>query len=146
MKNIQWPLVVGAVVVGGVLLYAVAKKKPGESMAKTLGMGAVTAVGDAAAGAVVGLGSLIGIPETNTDQCSADIAAGRMWDASFSCPAGRFLSAINGQKTPADTAQSESELIDRQIEAHQIATAGLTGVYSDGEKTEQYDEMGNRIF
>lgn len=65
--------------------------------------GAVQAVGDAGAGAVIGAGQLVGIPATNADQCGLDLAAGRYWDASFSCPAGRFLSArFGGDEKPVD--------------------------------------------
>jgi len=53
--------------------------------------GAVGAVADAGAGAVLGIGDVIGIPRTNETQCQADLKAGRLWDASFSCPAGTFI-------------------------------------------------------
>lgn len=56
---------------------------------------AVGAVGDAAAGAVVGAGQLVGIPATNQTQCHKDLAAGSWWDASFSCPAGTFIGAVS---------------------------------------------------
>ena len=52
---------------------------------------AVGAVGDAAVGTVKGIGSLVGIPDTNQSQCQRDVAAGKWWDASFSCPAGTFI-------------------------------------------------------
>lgn len=47
-----------------------------------------------ATGVVVGIGEAVGVPETNQDKCAADLAAGRTWDASFSCPAGTFLKSI----------------------------------------------------
>lgn len=53
--------------------------------------GAISAAGNAATGTVLGIGDAVGIPRTSESQCSADLAAGRLWDASFSCPAGRFL-------------------------------------------------------
>lgn len=55
--------------------------------------GAVAAVGDAAVGTVKGVATWFGIPDTNQSQCDKDLAAGRYWDASFSCPAGRFIGA-----------------------------------------------------
>ena len=45
---------------------------------------------------VQGMGELVGVPDTNTDQCEKDLAAGRHWDASFSCPASRYLGSVTG--------------------------------------------------
>ncbi len=39
-------------------------------------------------------GELVGVPRTDVTQCQADLAAGRYWDASFSCPAGTFLKGV----------------------------------------------------
>lgn len=57
---------------------------------RAVGSGAV----DFVDGVVVGVGSGMGVPETDAAQCDADLAAGDMWAASFSCPAGRWLSAV----------------------------------------------------
>lgn len=44
--------------------------------------------------------ALFGVPETNATQCQLDIAAGKWWDASFSCPVGTFIpSAIQAMST-----------------------------------------------
>ncbi len=43
---------------------------------------------------VQGAGDLVGIPRTDQSQCALDMAAGRWWDASFSCPAGDFLKGV----------------------------------------------------
>lgn len=40
------------------------------------------------------VGDLVGVPRTDLSQCDADLAAGRTWDASFSCPASKFLKGI----------------------------------------------------
>ena len=53
--------------------------------------GAVGAVGDAAAGAVVGIGQVFGIPATDEDKCQAAIASVDHWRQSFDCPAGTFI-------------------------------------------------------
>lgn len=59
------------------------------------------AAGDAAAGVVVGLGESIGIPRTNQSACDLALAEGRTWDASFACPALRFLrEGIFGSSEP----------------------------------------------
>lgn len=87
------PVALGALLIGAGLLVAVwAKKKPGESWAGAAGSAAVGAVADAGAGAVLGIGDVVGIPRTETSKCAADLEAGRLWDASFSCPAGVFIS------------------------------------------------------
>ena len=88
-------LVAGAVGLGA-LLYVWSQKRDGQSLAGAAGSAAVEAVADAGAGAVIGIGEVFGIPATDSDQCSIDLANGDFWAASFSCPAGRFLSAITG--------------------------------------------------
>lgn len=71
----------------GAVLYLATR--PGA--AASLGTGAVNAVADLGGGVVLGVGDVVGLPRTDTDQCSRDLAAGNTWDASFSCPAGRFI-------------------------------------------------------
>ena len=88
-------VVAGAVGLGA-LLYVWSQKRPGQSMAGAAGSAAVEAVADAGAGAVIGIGEVFGIPATDSDQCSIDLANGDLWAASFSCPAGRWLSAVTG--------------------------------------------------
>lgn len=68
------------------------KKKPGQSLAAAAGTAAVTAAADVAAGTVVGVGEVFGIPATNMTECERAKAEGRTWDASFACPAGDFIS------------------------------------------------------
>lgn len=62
------------------------------------------AVGDAAGGVVLGLGDSLGIPRTSESECDKAIREGRTWDASFACPAGRFvregLFGYSGKATP----------------------------------------------
>lgn len=59
-----------------------------------IGGAAVEAVDGAIGGAVVGVGSLVGIPATNRTQCEIDKAKGDTWAASFSCPAKDFLQYV----------------------------------------------------
>lgn len=58
--------------------------------------GAVNVVTDAASGVVVGIGESVGIPETDAQKCENAITSGEYWEASFWCPAGRFLKASTG--------------------------------------------------
>lgn len=60
----------------------------------------IGAAGDVGAGVVLGVGDSVGIPRTSQDQCDQDLASGRMWDASFSCDAGRFIRGATGGYVP----------------------------------------------
>ena len=70
--------------------------------ARTLARSAAALPGNVAAGVVEGVGASVGVPQTDLSQCDADLAAGRMWSASFSCPAGKFIGAVFG--SPGDEA------------------------------------------
>lgn len=62
----------------------------------------VGAVGDAASGAVLGIGDVLGIPRTDMTECERALAEGRTWDASFACPAGTFISSLTGSDYQPD--------------------------------------------
>lgn len=64
-------------------------KNFGQDLAKN----ATNAVGNTAAGVVTGIGSQLGVPETNPQKCSAAIGSNDWWNASFYCPAGSFISS-----------------------------------------------------
>jgi hypothetical protein len=68
-------------------------KKVSSAASTAISEGAA-AVDGAVANAVIGAGGVVGIPATNDDQCSLDIARGDMWAASFSCTASRFIDAV----------------------------------------------------
>ena len=68
--------------------------------ARSIAASVASLPGDLAAGAVEGVGQSVGVPATDATQCAADLAAGRMWRASFSCPAGKFIGAVFG--SPGD--------------------------------------------
>lgn len=57
---------------------------------------AVRVIHDAATGAVIATGELVGIPATDAAKCEADVEAGDWWGASFACPAGTFLKTAGG--------------------------------------------------
>ena len=75
---------------------------------------------NAAAGAVEGIGLAVGIPRTNVSQCQADKAAGRWWDASFSCTATDFVSsgvgAVFGSTRVQEATQADVRRIDNAID------------------------------
>lgn len=78
---------------GGAVLAAlayVALKGPA-AVGADIGGAAVDMVDGVLSGAVVRVGEKVGVPQTNVSACDRAIAEGRTWDASFACPAGRFL-------------------------------------------------------
>lgn len=116
-------LYVGVAVVAGVGLYVWRKRKPGESLGEAAGRTAAafafdTAAG-AAAGVVKGIGEAVGIPDTDPDQCEADLARGDLWAASFSCPASRFIDAAYGSTRINHAAIEDARQIDRIMERQQ---------------------------
>ncbi|MES2251119.1 MAG: hypothetical protein V4645_27850 [Pseudomonadota bacterium] len=70
----------------------------------------------AGVGAVEGIGLAVGIPRTDVSKCAQDKAAGRWWDASFSCPAGDFLSsgaaAVFGSTNVSQATQADVRRVD----------------------------------
>jgi hypothetical protein len=80
-------LAIGAVLVLGYLLFV-------RGAAASAGQAIGSSVVGAGTGTVIGIGEGLGIPQTDQTQCQKDIAAGDMWNASFSCPAGTFLKNV----------------------------------------------------
>lgn len=79
------------------VLYILTRKVPaGSTLAAEVTAGVTSTAANAAGGVVLGLGDAVGLPRTQQTQCQADLAAGRWWDASFSCPAGTFLGSVIG--------------------------------------------------
>jgi hypothetical protein len=91
------PLAVFAVAGGAllaVLLWASRRPEAAAELGLELGAAAGRTAGNVAAGAVLGVGDAVGVPRTDANKCREDLAAGRWWDASFSCPAGDFLDGV----------------------------------------------------
>jgi len=78
--------------VAGALLWAI------RGNAFAVGAGVTGAAVEVVEGAIVGgvesIGGVFGIPVTDETECEKAIREGRTWDASFACPAGRFLKSI----------------------------------------------------
>lgn len=90
-----------AVAVAGIATVYIARRGVvGASAA--LAEGATRVVTDAATGAVIGIGKAVGVPETSVDECAKAIREGRMWDASFACPAGTFIKSVFTRTPPVD--------------------------------------------
>lgn len=86
-------------------------------MAESAASGAIRAVEGVAVGTVKGIGSMVGIPDTNRSACDADVAAGRWWDASFSCPAGTFINTAAGAAFGSTVVWGADSEEARRIEA-----------------------------
>lgn len=84
----------GLVAIVGFAVLVYVKKNLQGLIADAAG-GVVGAVDDVASGVVIGIGEALGIPRTNETECEKALREGRNWDASFMCPAGKFLSAMS---------------------------------------------------
>lgn len=91
------PTLIGAAVVL-FLANSLIKQATGKSLfnglGSALGGGAVDLAGGVVEGVGYGVGDAVGVPRTDIDECAKARADGRLWDASFSCPAGDFLGEI----------------------------------------------------
>lgn len=70
--------------------FVVLRSRPATEWGAAVGSGVV----NAGAGVVLGIGDAIGIPRTNLTECDKALLEGRTWDASFACPAGRFIGSF----------------------------------------------------
>lgn len=81
---------IALVVVLPILLRNVTAKGAGSA----IGSGIAEFTGGFVVDGTLAAGDVVGIPRTEIGQCEIDLAAGRWWDASFSCPAPRFLEGV----------------------------------------------------
>jgi len=87
-------LVLGAAVAAVLLMVLVKKKGAAAAVGQEVGQAAVELVGGAATGVVLGAGDVLGIPRTEKSKCQQALGDGRIWDASFDCPAGDWAPAF----------------------------------------------------
>lgn len=92
MKN---PALVAGVVLGGLALLWVAKKGAG-NVGSTLAGGVIDLASGLLTGAAVGLGSVVGLPQTDQAKGAAAVAAGDALGASLYLPAGQYITAQVG--------------------------------------------------
>ncbi|MGY2488514.1 hypothetical protein [Cupriavidus sp. CP313] len=102
---------------GAIAAIAFVVKKNGglQGVAAGAASALVGAVGDAASGAVLGIGDVLGVPRTDMTECERALAEGRTWDASFTCPAGTFVGSLVGSDRIPD-----------------YAVGAFTGTYASG--------------
>jgi hypothetical protein len=132
----------GAVVALGVVaLYVFTKAKGGAKNAgAAIGSGAAAVITGVAQGVisavpsvvdgvvsagVYGIGDAVGIPRTNDDACSKALAEGRTWDASFACPASRFLASLGGRETVSQDVLDANDARARRSPAQPAGTPYL---------------------
>lgn len=82
-------MVAGAAVAAMFLIWTI--KNGAANTGAAIGGAAVDMANGIVSGAVVGVGQVVGVPPTSQTQCQQDMAAGKTWDASFSCPASEFI-------------------------------------------------------
>ncbi len=157
MKTIDALKIAGIVGAGVVAYWAVTNivKKGAAGAGKAAG----EAVANAAGGIIKGIGSGVGIPDTDLTQCNADLAAGRYWDASFSCPLPVYTKALinkaigkeavnpSNVKTQAPgltgadadkVRETERQYLRRMEVGYKDYSNPLAGI-----ETQQFDQMGN---
>lgn len=124
-EALDWLKVAGLVGVGLAVLYAWRKAPSVASVAAAVQDAASSAVHTVAwavekaidaspiglaqsAGteAVLRIGDAVGVPRTSETECAKALREGRMWDASFACPAAEFVkgawrSVADGAAAPA---------------------------------------------
>lgn len=84
-------LIGGAVIVGAALWFIT--RKPA-AVGQFVGAYPVELATGVLTGGVKAIGGAVGIPDTNQTQCQKDIAAGKTWDSSFSCPASTWIKSL----------------------------------------------------
>lgn len=87
----------------GALAFVVWRKGGIAPVAQAIGGAAIAAADGVASGVVMGLGEMVGVPRTEASECDRALAEGRLWDASFACPAAQFIAGAYGSFTaPVD--------------------------------------------
>lgn len=92
MKALSFP-VLAALGVAGVAVLLVMNKGARETGA-AIGGAVVDLADGVLSGAVVGVGSAVGIPATEPSRCEAAKAANNLWDVSLYCPAADYFRQI----------------------------------------------------
>lgn len=86
--------------------------------AAKLAQGTVRVAGELGTGVIKGVGEAVGIPDTSLTRCEQDLAAGKLWDASFSCPAGKFLGGVFGSTAVTSSEAADATVTDAQIDEY----------------------------
>lgn len=82
------------IALAGIAVYA-AMVGP-DAAARNLSRGLFGLADDLFAGAIEGLGQVVGVPTTSPDKCAAAMARGAAMDASFYCDAATYIRWISG--------------------------------------------------
>lgn len=95
-------------IAGGAVLAYLAWRKVDELGPREGGAAIGRAAADLPAGVVVGIGDSVGLPRTDRSACDVALAEGRLWDASFVCPAGTWLAAAGTAAWGRDSAATSA--------------------------------------
>lgn len=87
-------LLAGGAVLVAVLYVSTRPKGWASELAWTAGSTAVDMADGLIGGAVNGIGDLVGVPRTDMTACERALSEGRKWDASFACPASKFIGSF----------------------------------------------------
>ena len=87
-------LIAGGVVAAALIYVATRPKGWASDTGFSAGEGAFDLVDGAIGGFGQSLIGLVGVPKTNMTECEKALAEGRTWDASFACPAGKFIGSF----------------------------------------------------
>ena len=140
------PLYAAMAVAGIGVAYIVLK--PGA--AKKMGFGAINAASNVAVGAVEGIGSVLGIPQTNAQKCAAAQAAGNTYQASLFCPAKTFIAGVFGSTVSNEVLAAQESAAERFRRLERTGPVSdldnLQTMYTpDGVGQVTYDQFGNII-
>jgi len=87
-------MLIGVAVAALAILVLVKKKGAAAGVGNDIGEAAVDLATGVVGGVALDLGDQIGLPRTNMTECEKALAEGRTWDASFACPASKFIGSF----------------------------------------------------
>lgn len=84
-------VVIGVAAAVLALVVLVKKKGAATAVGSAIGGAAVDLAGGFTSGVAYGIGDAVGLPRTSVSECQQLLNEGRLWEASFKCPAGTFI-------------------------------------------------------
>lgn len=98
------PYMLGALLVGGALLWVTVSRKGVAGIAESAGRAAVDMVDGVVAGTVKGIGEAVGIPDTDAQKAEVAMRQGDVLGVSLYAPAGTFVKWLaSGMPQPGAT-------------------------------------------
>lgn len=94
-------IVAAGIAVAALGFFLLSRRGVAAATGSAIGGAAVGLADGAVTGVVKGIGGVVGVPDTNETECDRAIREGRTWDASFACPAKKFLGYVFGSTSDA---------------------------------------------